>query len=249
MTSTTRIVLVVLLIVALAVAFWALALGPKRDEASRLGGEVEEAEASLAQHRGQAARGAAARREFPVDYQQVVVLGKAVPADDDTASLFVQLNRISDRAEVRFKDLKLTSTGGESAPAPAPPAPSPTPAPATEVAASMVPLGASIGPAGLAVMPYELTFEGGFSKLADFLGGLDALVKTQNANVAVNGRLITIDGFSLSANPVKPFPELSGQFLVTTYLAPAAQGATGGATLSGPGPETQLASTTTGGTP
>ena len=68
------------------------------------------------------------------------------------------------------------------------------------MAASTLPLGAAIGPAGLAVMPYELTFTGDFFRVADFIEGLDSLVETTNAKVGVDGRLITIDGFSLDAD-------------------------------------------------
>lgn len=257
MTTTSRVIVAVLLIAGLAVAFWMLALGPKRDEAAKLGDQVAELESSLAEHRAQAAQAVAARRRFPVDYQQLVVLGKAVPGDDDTASLLVQLNRISRRAGVRFQDLELSSVeGAEAAPAQSAPAgagPAATaarPVPPTEVAASTLPLGAAIGPAGLAVMPYSLVFDGSFFRIADFVKGLDALVETENSKVTVNGRLITIDGFSLHADSGRPFPALTGNFLVTTYIVPPTQGPTGGATPTGPAPSTATpTSTTIGGSP
>ena len=54
-------------------------------------------------------------------------------------------------------------------------------------------------------MPYTLTFNGNFFKIADFIKGLDSLVKTTNEKVAVNGRLVTINGFSLAAGrPASP---------------------------------------------
>ena len=46
-------------------------------------------------------------QDFPDDYQQLVVLGKAVPADDETASLLVQVNRIADDAKVKFQSITL----------------------------------------------------------------------------------------------------------------------------------------------
>ncbi len=67
-----------------------------------------------------------------------------------------------------------------------------------------------------------------FFEVADFIKGLDSLVKTENAKVAVNGRLITINGFSLEAAPNKSFPALEATFSVTTYLTPPEQGVTGG---------------------
>lgn len=248
MTSTNRLIVAMLVVAVLAGAFWMLVLSPKREEASKLGADVERVEASLAQHRAEAAEGLEARKEFPVDYQQLVVLGKAVPGDDDTASLLVQLNRIANRAGVRFSTFTLAAGDGEAAPPP--PAEGETPVSATEVAASTLPLGATIGTAGLAVMPYTLSFTGDFFELADFIKGLDSLVKTENEQVAVDGRLLTIDGFTLAADANKGFPALEGSFAVTTYLTPPEQGVTAGATPTSPAPETATpASTTLGGTP
>ena len=74
-----------------------LALSPKRDEAAKLAPRSKKLEASLAQHQAEVEVAEEARKEFPVDYQQLVVLGKAVPGDDETASLLVQLNRIAEK--------------------------------------------------------------------------------------------------------------------------------------------------------
>ena len=37
----------------------------------------------------------------------------------------------------------------------------------------MLPIGATVGTAGLPVMPYEMEFEGGFFEIADFFGAVD----------------------------------------------------------------------------
>lgn len=236
-------------IVVLVLVFWMMLLSPKREEASKLGKQVETLEASLAAHEAEVTEALQARDEFPSNYEQLVVLGKAVPGDDDTASLIVQLNRIARSAEVRFRDLELVEAAGEAPPAPAE-ATGTTEGSAspTEVAASTLPLGATIGSAGLAVMPYELTFEGEFFEIADFIKGLDSLVKTENAKVAVNGRLFTINGFSLEPSTNKPFPALEATFSITTFLTPPDEGVTGGATPSAPG-EATPASATIGATP
>jgi Tfp pilus assembly protein PilO len=273
MTSTNRVIVAVLAVVVLAIAFWMLLLGPKREEASKLGAQVEEVTASLAQHQAEAAEALEARQGFATDYQHLVVLGQAVPGDDDTASLLVQLNTVAEKAGVSFRTLTLEAAEAGAAPAPEAPAPEApsaegsapeapsaegsaaeasagTPASLTsptEVAASTLPLGAAIGPAGLGVMPYKLAFDGQFFQIADFIKGLDSLVKTQNAQVSVDGRLITINGFSL-APASGGFPALEATFSVTTYLTPPSQGVTAGATPASPGTAT-LASATTGGTP
>jgi Tfp pilus assembly protein PilO len=248
--GNNRLVFAVLALVVLAGAFWMLLISPKREEASKLAKKVERLETSLAQHQAEAKNAEAARREFPTNYSQLVVLGKAVPADAETSSLLVQIQRISERSHVRFEEVNLTSEGGEaSAPAAAAGEGGELASP-TEVAASTLPLGASVGPAGLNVMPYTLNFTGDFFHVADFIHGLDNLVKTTNAKVSVDGRLLTVNSFSLAPSE-EGFPKLAATFSVTTYVTPPEQGLTGGATPSGPAPTATAtpASSTIGGTP
>lgn len=237
-------------VAAIAAAFWILALSPKREEAKELGVQVEQLEGSLAQHEAEVDAAEEARESFPVNYRKLVVLGKAVPGDDDTASLLVQVNRIADRTKVRFQTLKLSPSSGSDEEAPAPASATGQPVSATEAAASLLPLGAGIGPAGLAVMPYTLTFQGDFFEVADFIEGLDSLVKTTNEEAVVDGRLITIDGFSLTEDPDLKLPTLQASFAVTTYLTPPGQGITAGASPGGPEAATATpVATTTGGAP
>lgn len=246
-----------LIVAALATAFWILLLSPKRQQASELAGEVEQQQAALLQAQTKLNEATAAQRAFPADYRQLVVLGKAVPAGDETASLLVELNRVADRAGVRFDSLQLDSSSEGSAPAAAATAQQVGPTssvsasqavPPTEAAAALLPLGASIGSAGLGVMPYDLTFTGSFFHVADFIHGIDALVRTKGSRVGVDGRLVTLDAFSLTQDSSASFPNLSANFSVTTYLLPPSQGITAGATPSSPpaGEEMQLSSATTG---
>jgi Tfp pilus assembly protein PilO len=223
------------LAVALVVgAFWVLAISPKREEASKLDTQAEQVRGSLAQHRSEIATAEEARREFAADYEHLVVLGQAVPGSDETASLLVQVNHIADHAHVRFATLALSSEGGGESSEVPPPAieASGEPASPTEVAASTLPLGATVGEAGLAVMPYALNFTGSFFHVADFIKGLDSLVKTQSEKVSVDGRLLTVNGFSLQAAKAG-FPQLEATFSVTTYLTPPGQGLTGGLSPEG----------------
>ena len=234
----------------LALIFWSQVLSPKRDEVKELGAQVEAAESSLAQHRSEIATGEEAKAEFAGDYQRLVVVGKAVPGGDESASLLVQVNRIAEQAGGTFHDIALTASGGGEAPAAPAAENGAEPASATEVAASLLPLGAEIGPAGLAVMPYDVTFEGNFFDVADFIKGLDELVETKNETVKVDGRLVTIDGFSLEAASNKGFPQLTASFSLTTYLTPPGESATPGTSPSvPPGTESTPAAQTLGGTP
>ena len=257
MTSSNRMIVAILLVVGVSIAFWMLALGPKREEADKLAGEVEQQEVALAEARGKAAEAAAAKRKFPADYRKLVVLGKAVPDGEETSSLFVELNRIADRSQIKFESILLSGSGEGTAEAPpaaaAPPeegAPVPSEAgsatpgavpaaatvPPTEAAASVLPLGATIGTAGLGVMPYSLSFKGDFFEIADFIEDIDSLIDTGDKQIAVDGRLVTLDGFALSADPQLGFPHLDANFAVTTYLVPPTQGTTAGATPTEPAP-------------
>jgi Tfp pilus assembly protein PilO len=250
MSSTNTLIAALIAIAVAAVAFWMLALSPKREEAKKLDTQVQSLESELSTHRAEASQAVEARKGFPVDYRQLVTLGKAVPGDDDTSSLLVQLNRIAKSSKVRFGTFKLESEGGGPVEA-APEAPSTeeaAPVSPTEAEASLMPLGATIGTAGLGVMPYSLEFEGDYFQLANFVHGLDSMVKTKSSAMAVDGRLITIDGFTLKASS-EGFPRLEATVGVTTYLTPPELGVTAGATPAGPAPETATpASTTIGGT-
>jgi Tfp pilus assembly protein PilO len=262
-------ILLVLGVVGLIVAFWIVVIGPKRHEADSLKDDVDQLHSQLDQAQQAAAAGEQAHDDFSANYRRLVVLGKAVPPDSDQASLLVQLQRLADRADVRFQSIDLaessasTSASPSTSSSPVPPVEPSTsgvaettptsapPVPATEAAAATLPLGAAVGPAGLPVMPYELRFTGGFFQIANFLQNLDAMVHTRHSDVDVNGRLLTVDGFSLTpgesagAPSEGAVPTLTADLSVTTYLTPADQGITAGATPGGPGPTTPAPATPT----
>ncbi len=258
MGSSNRLIVSILVVAAVAVGFWMLLLGPKREEASELSSEAGRLHVALSEAQAKATEATAAQREFPSDYRQLVVLGQAAPEGDETSSLLVELNTIAEAAQVRFDSIQLegsSETASVPAPAPAPEAAPATPSPGapsgavpasstvppTEAAASVLPLGASIGPAGLAVMPYGLTFNGNFFQIANFVKGIDSLVHAgAESKVGVNGRLVTLDGFSLTAEEAEEGKSstLNANFSVTTYVTPPSQGITAGATTSAPAPVT-----------
>jgi Tfp pilus assembly protein PilO len=254
MKSSTRPIVGILIVVAAAIAFWSLALGPKRDEADKLDAQIEQLDTTVEGARSELAQGAAAQQAFPAAYHQLVELGQAVPATDETPSLLVELEHLATTSGVSFESIALEGEG-EAAPAVAPEAstttsesasPTGTPAaevvPATEVEASLLPLGASIGSAGLYVMPYSLEFHGTFFGIAEFIGKVDDLVKSGTTKVAVGGRLVTINGFSLNVGGEEAEAggptTLQASFNVTTYLTPPGQGIAAGATPSSPAEST-----------
>jgi hypothetical protein len=113
----------------------------------------------------------------------------------------------------------------------------PAPAPATEADAATLPIGATVGPAGLPVLNYNLTFGGHFFDSADFIAGVDKLIKLRSSGqVAANGRLLTVDGFSMVGDSELGFPMLEASFVVNAYATPSSQGLTLGATPTAPAP-------------
>jgi hypothetical protein len=84
-------------------------------------------------------------------------------------------------------------------------------------------------------MPYDLSFSGSFFDIADFMAGLDRLVQMHGEATVVDGRLVTVDGFNISPDPEHP-ETLIAKLHVTTFVAPADQGLTGGAAPTTPEP-------------
>lgn len=271
MKSSDRTILMVLGVLGLLAAAWFLLISPKRGEVAKLDDEIAEVQSSLTQQEALAAAAEAARDNYHSDYREMVVLGKAVPGDEDTSSLFVELESIADRSGVDFDSIELA--GNTGAAAPPPPAQQTTadnaeegddggegssgdgastvtavPAPPTEAAAAALPIGATVGPAGLPVMPYTISLSGNFFQIADFLAGVDKLVEVNNAKPVANGRLITVDSFELT--PVDPSSDqLSATLTVTTYVSPADQGVTAGATPAAPAASSAVPTTTSTPTP
>jgi hypothetical protein len=101
-------------------------------------------------------------------------------------------------------------------------------------------------------MAYHLSFTGEFFQIADFMRRVDSMVHTRGSVVNVRGRLLTVNGFTLEPSDEGSLtnPVLTAGLDVTTYLTPADQGLTGGATPTGPSTTTPtLASTSTTTTP
>lgn len=272
MKSSDRSILLGLVILGLAAAFWFLVLTPKREEASELETQITQVQQELDTQRATVAQAVAARDTYKRSYRSLVELGKAVPDDSDTSSMIVQLQKLADKAKVNFAGLTLGVAGG-GAPAPAAaetttdqnqessesgeseegaeatPVAAPTMAPPTEASAASLPLGATVGPAGLPVMQYQLDLTGDFFGVADLMASLDRLVRHDGAKLEVNGRLFTVDGFTMkpddkdASNP----PELIVSLSLTSYIVPASEGLTGGATPTAPAPASTT--TTTSATP
>jgi Tfp pilus assembly protein PilO len=254
MKSSDRGILIGLLLLGAFAAFWFLALSPKREEAAKLGTTITELESDIAAQETLVSAGRQAQSDYRRNYSSLVALGKAAPGDGDTPSLLTQLVGISDAAKTRLDLIELggdvgapataaalTTTdsaeeaGGEAAPAEegaAAATPTPVAVPATEASASSLPLGASVGSAGLAVLPYQMKFSGDFFQIADLFQGIDELIGSQGLKVDVAGRLITVNAFKMTkVNPTDP---LEVELSIASYVLPESQGLTAGGTPTTP---------------
>jgi Tfp pilus assembly protein PilO len=129
-TTAARTLISILALALVAIPFWLFAVAPKRERSNDLSAQVDKLRSSLAEMTQAADEAAAARKGFTGDYRQFVLLGKAVPADDETASLLVELNHVADASGVEFRDLELDNSTQAGAPPPSsPPAPWQHPAP------------------------------------------------------------------------------------------------------------------------
>ncbi len=228
MTARDRTLLAVVGAVLVVAAAWFLVLAPQRDQASQLSDQLAAQRQQLTQARSDLAAGLAAKRTYGRDYTTVARLGAAVPDDDDVPSLLLQVQQAAQAAHIDFRDLELAG-GSSSAPAPPPAAG----APASQATTATLPPGASVGSAGFPTMPFTFTFTGDFFHMSDFIGRLERFLVVRNRSVVVSGRFMTIDGIALSAAP-QGFPKVQASVAATTYLLPATQGLTDGASPSGP---------------
>ncbi|MDX6588142.1 MAG: hypothetical protein QOI31_2615 [Solirubrobacterales bacterium] len=260
MKSSDRAILIGLIVVGLFGAFWFLALSPKKDEASELGDQIAQLQSDVSAQEQIVASGHEAQAGYEKNFSSLVVLGKAAPAGGDTPSLITQLVDISDEANASFGLLQLgtapaepepvaaeTTTGQTEAEGEAPPTEEEStavvaaPAPATEASASSLPIGAAVGSAGLGRLVYDMSFQGDFFQIADLFRGIDSLVTSKAASVDVTGRLITINGFTMTKEMTEG--PLKVELSMSSYVLPSSQGLTAGGTSTMP-PSSVPAATT-----
>jgi hypothetical protein len=212
------------ILVLVGFGFYKFVLGPKRDEVTKLDGEIAAAQDDLRAAQDLLATNSEARKTYRSSYSTIVRLGKAVPGDDDVRSLVVQLDHAAKRTRVDFQSIEV---GGANGVAPASTSTAPT------GAGAQLPPGATVGPAGFPVMPFSFSFTGGFFNLGKFFSRLDAFVQASNRKLSVSGRLLTVDGVKLEPD-ITGFPNIKATVQATSYLVSPLEGETGGATPAGP---------------
>jgi hypothetical protein len=248
------------LVAAVLTGVWFVGLAPKRKEAADLSSQIETAKQQLAEAEQSAGQARQAKSGYDRDYAAVATLGKAVPKSDAVPSLVYQLQSAAHDARIDFKSLKIAGNGVQAAPStPAAataavakssnasgststgstgsttPSTAATPAPATQAATASLPPGAAVGSAGFPTMPFSFVFNGSFFDMERFLHEVQRFVRVDGKNVDVRGRLLSVDGFALTAGP-NGFPSVRASISATAYvLSPddTAAAAAGGSTSTG----------------
>jgi hypothetical protein len=241
-TQRDRYILIVVGIVAALAAYWLLALAPKRDHLNKLDKDLASANQTYAQAQQEKTQFQQAQVQFPTLYASLGRLGKAVPAQQDVPSLLVQLNHAAAQANVDFRsvELKLEAADQLASPSSSATSSSSPPTGATGASGATGPSGTAsssastttstgstgAAPSALQPIPFELKFTGTFYKLEDLIHNVVHMVRERNKEVAISGRLVVIEGFSLTRHVVT--------ILAATYMLPADQALFAGATPAGP---------------
>ncbi len=232
--------------------------GKLKDEVAQLETEVSAQEALVAEgHAAQAdyernfsslvvlGKAAPADGDMPAMLQQLVAIS-------DKANTDFELLEQGTAAEVEQPAAAETTTDANAETPPAegetPPAEGETPpaegtaatetttpvsaVPATEANAATIPIGATVGSAGLSVLPYDVKFTGDFFQVADLFAGVDRMVRSQAARVDVEGRLVTVNGFTMKKENITD--PLDVELSISTYVLPESQGLTAGGTSTAP---------------
>jgi Tfp pilus assembly protein PilO len=232
-TRTYRILIGVVVIGAATAAYWNFLLAPKRKDAAALQTKVSVAQAQLTLTKATIADYANAKSKYSANYAQIVRLGKAVPADDDTRSLVVQVDAAAKRSGVDFENIDLVSGTA--------------PAAGSNVATATSKVGlppGAVNAGSFSVMPFSLSFSGEFGTLSSFFSRIERFVSLRGDKIEVDGRLLRIDKISMT--PVSDgWPFIKADISASAYVVPKAGDAAAGATAAGPAGATTTPATGT----
>ena len=119
MTNRDRILIGAMACLVAVAGFWFLALKPKRAAATAAVARVADAQTKLNTANEALASATSARASFRTDYATAARLGKAVPDDDDAASLVFQLETAARKAGLDFRSLTVGGAGTATSSTPA----------------------------------------------------------------------------------------------------------------------------------
>lgn len=201
MSRTYKFLLVLVVAVLAGGGYWKMVLAPKRAEVVELDEQIAVAEAQLVQSRALVNTYRGAQKAYKANYETVVRLGKAVPTDDDTRSLLVQLDTSAKRAGVDFDAINVNGGGSAEDSGGTPPAPG------------------SINAGTFSAMPFAFGFTGTFASLGDFFSRLERFVSLKGDTIEVSGRLMRIESLTL-APADDGWPGLAATVGASAYIVP-----------------------------
>jgi hypothetical protein len=178
MQGRDRMLLIAGVVLAVLVATWMFWVSPERKKAADVAAQVTQAQQSLNTAQSQLAAAQASKAKYASAYVSLVNVGKAVPATPEVPSLIYELDQAAKVRDVGFTSITTGSGGGGSSSSSA---------------------SAASASSGFTALPFNFQFTGTFFDLYHLLGRLNAFaVQTKNGTLRVTGRLLTIQGASLS---------------------------------------------------
>jgi hypothetical protein len=266
MTNRDRMLIGALACLVAVAGFWFLALKPKRADAAAATARVAEAQTKLTAANQALASATSARASFHSDYAIAARLGKAVPDDDDAASLVFQLESAARKAGIDFRSLTVGGASGAPTTTPAQPSsssssgktasgtsttPSTTPstpgttgaAAGTTTGTSTLPPGVVAGSNGMNNLPFTFVFDGDYFSLSKLLDLMRSFTTTSGDTVTVRGRLMTVESVNLQEGR-NGFPDVKATVTATAYLAAQPISLPGGVTPPSPTGGTTPSTTT-----
>jgi Tfp pilus assembly protein PilO len=200
-----RIILGVVLVVALAGAYYLLALSPERQKAKTLATAVAGQRTALTTAQSNYAVGRAAQASIKADAPEWAALHTALPNTSNIPALLRVLERNADAVNVKMQAITLTDSASTAA-GPVAPVPS---------------------TGGATTIPLQLTFAGGYIALHNLVRRLDGLVVLSRGKVHATGPLLSIGSVSLSETP-KLTVQLTAEIYQLNAASAAATTPTGG---------------------
>lgn len=235
MSERDRLVLIAAVVLGVLVCTWMFVVSPERKSASAADQAVAAAQQTLTTAQTALGTAQTSKARYASSYTALVAVGKAVPATPEVPSLMYQLDQAASLRNVNFASITAGSGSGSTA-----------------AASSTTSTGtASSGPTPL---PFTFSFTGTFFDLYHLLGRLNTFaVQTKSGTLVVTGRLLTIQGVSLtgsssggtaasssggsSSGTTSGGGELTGLVTASAYvMSPASpsSGSTGGGATTAP---------------
>jgi len=224
MSARDRLVLMGVIAVAVLGVVWLMFISPERKKASQAASAMAAAEAQLQSAHSELASARSAQAKYAASYSTIVHLGKAVPTTQEVPSLINELAQASKQKKVEFASIASTSSGKGIL---APTGPSAAAAAAAE--------------GGFQQVPFTFVFNGTYSGLEHMLRRISSFTaRTPSGALEVNGRLLTIQGVTLTPVVVTGHknsnPHLTATVTATAYTMPPESPSAASAGASGATP-------------